>query len=79
MNDYVNLVFLSTFHSQSILTPSNTFYQKLGQECVAAGCGVDLFLFPNAYIDLATIGEVCKLTGGQVGLVLLLSDVILLH
>lgn len=42
------------------------FYTTLGQECVAAGCGVDLFLFPNAYIDIATVGEVCRLTGGDI-------------
>ena len=27
---------------------------------------VDLFVFPNHYIDLATIGEVCRLSGGQI-------------
>ena len=28
------------------------------------GCCVDLFLFPNAYVDVATIGDICKYTGG---------------
>ena len=42
------------------------FYTKLAQDCVAAGCSVDLFLFPNAYVDLATIGQISTLTGGQV-------------
>lgn len=51
---------------QTILTPQIPFYTTLGQECVTAGCGVDLFLFPNAYTDIATIGEVCKLTGGDI-------------
>ena len=27
---------------------------------------MDLFLFPNAYIDVATIGSVATLTGGQI-------------
>ena len=30
----------------------------LGQECVGVGCSVDLFLFNNAYIDVATVSQV---------------------
>jgi len=33
---------------------------------VENGVAVDLFLFPNAYIDVATIGSVATLTGGQI-------------
>ena len=53
------------FVLQTILTPQNNFYTKLGQDCVGAGWSVDLFLFPNAYIDIASISEVCRLTGGN--------------
>ena len=49
-----------------MLTPQNAYYTKLGQQCVAAGCTVDLYLFPNAYIDVATIAEVPRVTGGGV-------------
>lgn len=49
-----------------ILAPQTTAYNMLGQECVGAGCTVDLFAFNNAYIDLATIGQVSRLTGGEV-------------
>ena len=51
---------------QTILTPQIPFYTTLGQDCVTQGCGVDLFLFPNSYIDVATVGEVCRLTGGDI-------------
>ena len=51
---------------QTLLSPQTNFYTKLGQECVAAGCSVDLFLFPNSYIDVATVAEVPRLTGGKV-------------
>ena len=51
---------------QTILTPQNSFYEKLAKECVENGVAVDLFLFPNAYIDVATIGSVATLTGGQI-------------
>lgn len=57
---------LGTEKEKIILSPQTTFYNNLGQECVKAGCSVDLFLFNNAYIDIATLGQVCRLTGGQV-------------
>ena len=50
---------------QSLLTPQTPFYGKLGQECVAAGCSVDLFLFPNSYCDVATMADVVRLTSGN--------------
>lgn len=57
---------LGTDKEKTVLAPQTTFYNQLGQECVAAGCSVDIFTFPNAYIDIATIGQVCRLTGGQI-------------
>uniref|UniRef100_A0A646QIX8 Protein transport protein Sec24C n=1 Tax=Hemiscolopendra marginata TaxID=943146 RepID=A0A646QIX8_9MYRI len=57
---------LGTDKEKTILAPQSNFYNNLGTECVAAGCCVDLFTFPNNYIDLATIGQVSRLTGGQV-------------
>ncbi|XP_014674591.1 PREDICTED: protein transport protein Sec24C-like [Priapulus caudatus] len=51
---------------KTILASQLPFYKNLGKECVEAGCCVDLFLFPNAYIDVATIGEICNVTGGQI-------------
>ncbi|XP_035228704.1 protein transport protein Sec24C-like isoform X2 [Stegodyphus dumicola] len=56
---------LGTEKEKAVLTPQTTFYNNLGQDCVKAGCSVDLFLFNNAYIDVATLGQVCRLTGGQ--------------
>jgi len=57
---------LGTDREKSVLTPQTKFYNDLGQECVAVGCSVDLFLFNNAYIDVATLSQVSRLTGGQV-------------
>uniref|UniRef100_A0A8C7RFD0 Protein transport protein Sec24C n=1 Tax=Oncorhynchus mykiss TaxID=8022 RepID=A0A8C7RFD0_ONCMY len=37
-----------------------------GESCVAQGCCVDLFLFPNQYVDVATLGVVPVSTGGSV-------------
>lgn len=57
---------LGTEKEKTVLTPQNQDYNKLGQDCVAVGCCVDLFLFNNAYIDVATIGQVSRLSGGEV-------------
>jgi protein transport protein SEC24 len=56
---------LGTEGEKAVLTPQNKIYNNFGQECVAVGCSVDLFLFNNAYIDVATLSQVCRLTGGQ--------------
>ncbi|XP_044766723.1 protein transport protein Sec24C isoform X2 [Coccinella septempunctata] len=57
---------LGTDKERTILTPQNQAYNQLGQDCVQAGVSVDLFLFNNSYIDIATIGQVSRLTGGEV-------------
>ncbi|CAF0921718.1 unnamed protein product [Didymodactylos carnosus] len=49
---------LGTDKEKTILAPANNFYTKLGEECAQNGCAVDLFVFPNSYLDLATVGEV---------------------
>ena len=50
---------LGSEKEKTVLMPQNKFYNELGQECVGVGCSVDLFLFNNAYIDVATLSQVC--------------------
>ncbi|XP_043495941.1 protein transport protein Sec24C [Polistes fuscatus] len=57
---------LGTDKEKSVLAPQNNVYNNLGQECVDVGCSVDLFIFNNSYVDIATIGQICRLTGGEV-------------
>ncbi|XP_034948531.1 protein transport protein Sec24D [Chelonus insularis] len=57
---------LGTEKEKTVLAPQNNVYNNLGQECVGAGCSVDLFVFNNSYVDIATISQVCRLTGGEV-------------
>lgn len=57
---------LGTEKEKTVLAPQNQAYNQLGQDCVGAGCSVDLFLFNNSYIDIATIGQVSRLTGGEI-------------
>ncbi|VDN37052.1 unnamed protein product [Dibothriocephalus latus] len=47
------------------MQPATDFYTTLGKQCVEAGCSVDLFLFPNSYVDVATLAEVPRLTAGN--------------
>ncbi|XP_067008422.2 protein transport protein Sec24C [Anabrus simplex] len=57
---------LGTEKEKTVLAPQTNIYNNLGQDCVGVGCSVDLFVFNNSYIDLATIGQVCRLTGGEI-------------
>uniref|UniRef100_A0A1B0BJ89 Protein transport protein Sec24C n=1 Tax=Glossina palpalis gambiensis TaxID=67801 RepID=A0A1B0BJ89_9MUSC len=57
---------LGTDKEKTVLTPQCQNYNQLGQECVQNGCSVDMFLFNNAYIDIATIGQVARLSGGEI-------------
>lgn len=57
---------LGTEKEKTVLSPNGNYYTKLAEKCVAAGCGVDLYLTPNSFIDVATIGEITKLTGGSI-------------
>lgn len=57
---------LGTDKEKTVLTAQSTVYNMLGQECVGSGVSVDLFIFNNSYIDLATIGQVARLTGGEI-------------
>jgi protein transport protein SEC24 len=57
---------LGTDKEKTVLTPQITYYNNLGQDCVSVGVSVDLYLFNNTYIDVATIGQVARITGGSV-------------
>lgn len=56
----------SKFDHQTLLAPVNNVYTKLGEECAQNGCAIDLFLFANNYCDLATVGELCHRSGGEI-------------
>ncbi|CAJ0964860.1 unnamed protein product [Ranitomeya imitator] len=49
---------------ETLFLPQCNAYESLAKDCVANGCCVDLFLFPNQYIDVASMGLVTMLTGG---------------
>ncbi|XP_042658148.1 protein transport protein Sec24C isoform X2 [Tyto alba] len=57
---------INTDKEKTLFQPQTNFYNNLAKDCVAQGCCVDLFLFPNQYLDVATLGVVTYQTGGSV-------------
>uniref|UniRef100_A0A9J7XR01 SEC24 homolog C, COPII coat complex component n=2 Tax=Cyprinus carpio TaxID=7962 RepID=A0A9J7XR01_CYPCA len=57
---------VGTDKEKSLFQPQVSFYNTLAKECVVQGCCVDLFLFPNQYVDVATLGVVPTSTGGSI-------------
>uniref|UniRef100_A0A2K6LB65 SEC24 homolog C, COPII coat complex component n=1 Tax=Rhinopithecus bieti TaxID=61621 RepID=A0A2K6LB65_RHIBE len=57
---------INTDKEKTLFQPQTGAYQTLAKECVAQGCCVDVFLFPNQYVDVATLSVVPQLTGGSV-------------
>ncbi|XP_059802400.1 protein transport protein Sec24C-like [Hypanus sabinus] len=57
---------INTDKEKVLFQPQTSFYNNLAKECVAQGCCVDLFLFPNQYVDVATLGSVSYQTGGSI-------------
>ncbi|KAI7816333.1 Sec23/Sec24 trunk domain-containing protein [Gamsiella multidivaricata] len=60
-----DLKLYGTDKEKILYAPQDDFYKNLGESCVDAGLCVDLFLFPNAYIDVATLGCLSSITGGE--------------
>ncbi|XP_044276094.1 protein transport protein Sec24C isoform X2 [Varanus komodoensis] len=56
---------INTDKEKTLFQPQTSFYNNLAKECVTQGCCVDLFLFPNQYVDVATLGVVPYQTGGS--------------
>ncbi|GAA6019532.1 hypothetical protein JCM11491_001327 [Sporobolomyces phaffii] len=54
-----------TDKEKSLFTIQDPFYRVSAEECVEAGIGINLFLFPSQYIDAATLGVLPGLTGGD--------------
>ncbi|NXU59673.1 SC24C protein, partial [Turnix velox] len=57
---------VNTDKEKTLFQPQTSFYNNLAKDCVAQGCCVDLFLFPNQYLDVATLGVVTYQTGGSI-------------
>ncbi|KAL0073653.1 Sec23/Sec24 trunk domain-containing protein [Phycomyces blakesleeanus] len=56
----------NTDKEKPLLNPQSEAYTNLGKECVKNGVCVHSWLFAFQYIDVATLGIVSELTGGDV-------------
>ncbi|XP_032825044.1 protein transport protein Sec24C isoform X1 [Petromyzon marinus] len=57
---------VNTDKEKTLFQAQSNIYHSLAKDCVAAGCCVDLFLFPNQFVDVATLGLVTLQTGGSI-------------
>ena len=57
---------LGSQQESTLLKPADEFYGKLGVAMTRAQIRFDLFLFADQYMDVATIGQVARYTGGRV-------------
>ena len=55
-----------TDKEKTLFTAQDPVYRQLGEDCADNGVGVNLFLFPSQYIDVASIGVLSGLTGGEI-------------
>ncbi|KDQ07328.1 hypothetical protein BOTBODRAFT_38857 [Botryobasidium botryosum FD-172 SS1] len=51
---------------KALFAPQDPSWQNLAEECVEAGVGVNLFLFPSQPIEIATLGVMASITGGEI-------------
>uniref|UniRef100_UPI00398EDC08 protein transport protein Sec24D n=1 Tax=Pristiophorus japonicus TaxID=55135 RepID=UPI00398EDC08 len=56
---------VNTDKEKTLFQPQSHFYETLAKDCVANSCCVDVFLFPNQYVDVTTMGIVPMSTGGS--------------
>ncbi|KAJ1930728.1 COPII coat Sec23p-Sfb3p heterodimer component [Tieghemiomyces parasiticus] len=50
---------------RTLFASQDKFYPNLAEACVESGLSVNLYLFPNSYIDAATLSSLSSLTGGD--------------
>lgn len=55
-----------TEKEKQLFAAADGFYRGAAEECVEAGIGINIFFFPSQYIDVATIGTLSGMTGGDI-------------
>ena len=61
-----DMTLMNTEKEKTLYAPQDTFYTKLAELCVDGGIMVDTFFFPQTYIDVATLGTLSSVTGGEI-------------
>ena len=55
----------NTDKEKALFTPADPFWRTTAEELAECGVGVNLFLFPDQYIDIASVGALTSITGGE--------------
>lgn len=55
----------NTSEERTLYDAASIHWKNVSEEFVGIGVGVDCFLFPNSYIDVATVGTMSQVTGGD--------------
>ena len=45
--------------------PADKVYSKMATEAAEYQCAIDAFLLPNGHVDVASLGHLCRVTGGS--------------
>lgn len=61
-----DLKIIGTDKEKTLFEPQDYFWPKLGRDCALNGVNVDLYIFPTGYVDLASLGTVSSISGGDV-------------
>lgn len=56
----------ATEKEKELFTPQDSFYQLQATTCAERCISVDLFVSASAYVDIATVGVLSTVTGGQI-------------
>ena len=55
----------NTDKEKALFTPLDPFWRLTAEELVENGVGVNVFFFPDRYIDVASVGTLASTTGGE--------------
>ncbi|CEP03242.1 unnamed protein product (mitochondrion) [Plasmodiophora brassicae] len=66
LDDRDNQTIYATDKEKELFLPQDSYYQVLATTCAERFIAVDLFVCANAYVDIATVGVLSNMTGGQV-------------
>ena len=55
----------NTDKERTLFSPADPFWRITGEELAECGVGLNTFLFPDQYTDIASIGALSTITGGE--------------
>ncbi|WRT70883.1 uncharacterized protein IL334_007882 [Kwoniella shivajii] len=56
----------NTDKEKTLFSPAISFWRELSEELAESGVGVNMFMFPEVYCDVASVGIISSTTGGEI-------------